>query len=696
MCPEEGLPIPRICPSGFVCDTSGTVEADQPCPEGHFCLEGTATTATFCGISDSINQVSLSKTLAEPTARVKLGKSPNGIDNIFGGRNSVCWNNSTDDFGLQSSQIPSRIWSEMHLLPLDQNSFNAPLRGRFCSDDSCYSLNALVDAFLFDYSSPTFSLRRPIPCPKGMYCQAGTSINLTNMNVLTTPQPCFESMHCPEGSSNPMGAGECDEGFYCPFGEKLSCPIGTFCPQKGQWEPFACEPGSFNGMVGQTRCTPCPMGFICPGFGRIDPAICPHGYVCSAQGLVTPNLRCPAGFYCKNGTITSDPFRNDTTLRPYPCSPGSFCLSGTGYSSIIDGNVLYAQPCQEGFFCESASTSSKGSGLCPVGFTCPRGTATPIPTQPGAFAEFPGTIKAATCLPGYYAPTIESTECYPCPPGTSCEAEGTIVADICPPGTYRSTKEENDLLCEACPQGTWSKAIGLKELGECIRCPPGVICPVDGMTNPCSKSDLPTPFDPVVNVNGIPVPEYWFPLSQRPPYFSSFECLKLNAKFQANDPSIVNQEFFYGELIPPYIDILGRGAHFRSSELSSLKYGNDAKCYRNVKPSGSAIYQKIVNYYGPEFKIQLVIERGDTKVNMNEVADPILLSSVNHITHPSAREFEPSFNCTTRINLFNETLVIDEHKIVYTNPMYDFNGGYDIEKCPFFDESLNCFVDPTY
>ncbi|CAM9872539.1 unnamed protein product, partial [Ectocarpus sp. 12 AP-2014] len=44
-CPDEGMPVPRVCPAGRVCDVTGVARADQPCPEGHFCLEGTATTA---------------------------------------------------------------------------------------------------------------------------------------------------------------------------------------------------------------------------------------------------------------------------------------------------------------------------------------------------------------------------------------------------------------------------------------------------------------------------------------------------------------------------------------------------------------------------------------------------------------------------------------------------------------------------
>ena len=101
------------------------------------------------------------------------------------------------------------------------------------------------------------------------------------------------------------------------------------------------------------------------------------------------------------------------------------------------------------------------------------------------------------------------------------------------------------------------------------------------MTSPCGKSDLPTPFSPVVNLNGLPVPEYEYPSYNLPPSFSSYECLKMNPGYTQGTMDPFYQEFFYGELVPPYIDVLGRGAHFRSSNDDNLKYQETAKCYRN-------------------------------------------------------------------------------------------------------------------
>ena len=33
---------------------------------------------------------------------------------------------------------------------------------------------------------------------------------------------------------------------------------------------------------------------------------------------------------------------------------------------------------------------------------------------------------------------------------------------------------------------------------------------------------------------------------------------------------------------------------------------------------------------------------------------------------------------------------------MYTSPEYDYEGGHDVEKCPLFDDSLGCYVDPNY
>lgn len=458
--------------------------------------------------------------------------------------------------------------------------------------------------------------------------------------------------------------------------------------------------GTFSAQVGQVICTACPRGTICPGFGRIDPALCPAGYICSKTGLSAPNIRCPPGFFCSPGTLTGDPFRNDTTMRPYPCQPGSYCLGGVGYDTVKKGDYLYAQPCTPGFYCEAGCTNPLGSGLCPKGFVCPEGTAVPQPAPKGYSAGTTGTVTPSVCLPGYYSPTIEAVDCYPCPPGTSCEAEGMSVADICPPGTYRSLLEIDGLPCVACPQGTWSKNWQLREKGECITCPTGTVCSVEGNTIPCGWDDLPTPFEPVVNDKGVPTAEYLYSSSVRPAYFSSYQCLSLNPVDSDGTVDPLYQVYFYGELVPPYIDVLGRGPHFRSTNQGNLRYQSMAKCYRNTQRYGSFVYQRFADYYGPQYDIQ-------SGYSHQGYGDASSYSGVwgtgsMYIDLAMARIFDSAFNCTRGFRLMNETANPDLTSKVYTDPANDPSGkerkihrGDDVWYRGTCETDIICDVDAT-
>lgn len=554
---------------------------------------------------------------------------------------------------------------ERHLLPLALDAPFRATRGRYCLDDRCLAFDDANDLkavdYAFDYTMSTFTLRRPVPCREGQYCHPGTGADSLSMKNFTTPQPCFETMYCPEGSFEPSGAGECPQGFYCPFGVKIACPVGTHCPRTGQYDPMPCNPGTFSAQIGVIKCTECPRGYICPGFGRVAPAICPPGFACSRSGLRSPNQRCVAGYFCSNGTETIDPFRNDTTLRPYPCKPGTYCMTGVGYDSVKRGDFLYAQDCTEGFYCEAGSNSPRGSGLCPPGFICPKGTAVPRPTPKGSYAELEGTIVAQKCLPGTYTPTIESTTCYPCPPGTSCPSEGTFIPNLCGPGTYHSSVGGNLIPCKDCPQGTWSKNYGLTEIGECVKCPPGVICPIEGMTEPCSRSDRPTSFSPIVKFQGNPSLEYIHDPSSRPIYYAQFACLSLNAGYLTDTMDPFTQTYFFGEILPPYIDVLGRGPHFRATDQLHLKFQKTAKCYTNTQRYGSAVFQRISDYFGPQYDIQFGRDhQGYARLypNGSSYYNGFFGKGSLFIDLPSARKYELAFNCTRGFQFMNESVVL--------------------------------------
>ena len=68
-----------------------------------------------------------------------------------------------------------------------------------------------------------------------------------------------------------------------------------------------------------------------------------------------------------------------------------------------------------------------------------------------------------------------------------------------------------------------------------------------------------------------------------------------------------------------------------------------------------------------------------------------------YIDLPKARVYDPAFNCTKGLMLMNSSLVLeDEKRIVYTESGHDFEGGYDVEKCPTFDIDLGCYIDETF
>ena len=143
------------------------------------------------------------------------------------------------------------------------------------------------------------------------------------------------------------------------------------------------------------------------------------------------------------------------------------------------------------------------------------------------------------------------------------------------------------------------------------------------------------------------------PTDLRPPPFSIDECLALNTK------NSLSTEYFFGELIPPYIDILGRGPHFRASDQSSLKYQSIAKCYNNSQPHGSAVYMRMADYYGPQYNIQTG--------HPHQGYGIALLNNQIYVTAPP-RGFDCSFNYFRG----------------------ERNGYIDLPKARFYDPAFNC------
>lgn len=168
VCNAFGMTVPRICPANYICDEKGMDKA-KPCPTNYICDRGTATLSTACLKS-------------------------------FDFGSETCFDNSTDDFGLQASGYPASVWAERHLMPLDEEASIAPIRGRFCLDNSCLAYGDSDDFQVFDksfdYTSTRFTLRRP-KCVEGTNCR-------------------------PEISPSRK---TCSKGHFCRMGKCCSCNL---------------------------------------------------------------------------------------------------------------------------------------------------------------------------------------------------------------------------------------------------------------------------------------------------------------------------------------------------------------------------------------------------------------------------------------------------------------------------------------
>jgi hypothetical protein len=58
------------------------------------------------------------------------------------------------------------------------------------------------------------------------------------------------------------------------------------------------------------------------------------------------------------------------------------------------------------------------------------------------------------------------------------------------------------------------------------------------------------------------------------------------------------------QVVPPYIDVLGRGPNFRATDQLHLRFQSEAKCYFNPYRFGTGIYQRLADFLGPQYDIQ--------------------------------------------------------------------------------------------
>ncbi|XP_075046430.1 uncharacterized protein LOC142107145 [Mixophyes fleayi] len=465
----EGARSPMPCPAGTLSDAKGLSSKleCQPCPGGHYCNNtGQISPSGLCAAGYYCADGSET---SSPSHGPSGGLCPPG---------HYCPSGSATPIpcppGTHTLQIGS---TECHICPA----------GKSCMPGTI-----------------------PQPCPRGFYCLQGTGLDW---------RPCHPGTYSSElGLESAAGCRACDGGSYCMFYNSTSvtgdCTGGYYCTTFSQRpDPEEEIPGSAG---------PCPTGHYCPR-GSIVPTPCPlgtfnsriklhiesecsscfAGHYCDSLGLATPTGRCSEGFYCISSSISPHP--SSVSYMGGPCPAGHFCPVGSavpqpcppGTYSLIERQGV-CQPCTEGFYCPSNSSSLEGKE-CPAGFYCPAGTISPeqFPCPRGTYNPQKGSHLVEDCLPcdpGHYCDksgqtqvTGECSEGYYCVHSvqTSTPNQG-MLGDLCPLGHYCPN---GSAVPHPCPAGYYSNTSGNVGPEACVVCEPGQFCDRPGLAAPNGPCD---------------------------------------------------------------------------------------------------------------------------------------------------------------------------------------------------------------
>jgi hypothetical protein len=101
-----------------------------------------------------------------------------------------------------------------------------------------------------------------------------------------------------------------------------------------------------------------------------------------------------------------------------------------------------------------------------MGYYCPVGSTIPTPCGAGTYSNGSGLAECLPCPAGYYC--LEQANSFietPCPSGRYCP-EGTEFGD-----QFR------------CPKGSYFNETGAKDEADCLHCPGGTYCEIDGLSS---------------------------------------------------------------------------------------------------------------------------------------------------------------------------------------------------------------------
>jgi hypothetical protein len=384
---------PQPCWDGLLC----TMTSWQLCPKGHYCYENTkfnCTTGDWC----------IEEGLVLPGGDPPNSSPPGGCGNnqMLYTYSGLChcipgYYTNTDREGLQCEECPA--------------GYTCP----FLSDRR-FPCDANMAPYA--YCPPGTTERTGLLCPTGHTCN------------ITTSTPCFF------------------DGYYCHRGEKIICPIGTYCDpslsstyEYGLYYATDCpqEPGYYCVSAG-IKDPRCPAGYACPSYNEIE--ACPDGTYCP-PGSTEP-ITCASGYYSENTTVPcrqcpSNYYCPPLTTEPTPCPSNRACPAGSA-----------APQCPPGFYCPNATAIVP----CPPYQHCPINATAPINCSAGQWFDA-AAARCTTCDALYY-----------CPYGTTTQIQCPIVGVICPTGSAKPVQCAPPN-CPAGKGGGWSDALTSR-----TSCPP--------------------------------------------------------------------------------------------------------------------------------------------------------------------------------------------------------------------------------
>ncbi|KAH9252082.1 hypothetical protein BASA81_010064 [Batrachochytrium salamandrivorans] len=262
----------------------------------------------------------------------------------------------------------------------------------------------------------------PYVCVVNARCTGGyirsVSFAVADSGVVTQPKCTL----CPGGQYRKLNdlqitCTDCPEGYYGDPNTVRStetctgvCPAGSWCAT-GASAPTPCGAGFYgralvnSGGPGytsfETGCLACPAGKYCPNaISVLANAVNCNAGTCgyTAQSTASCSQACEAGYYCQAGSACPGTACGSGLLTGYPSGTNAYCPQGstlplqvpTGYYGVGD-----------------SSTTFRSVSLCPNGFSCNNGVATPCIEGFYSGTSFTPAQRIAcqACNNGYYCPT---------------------------------------------------------------------------------------------------------------------------------------------------------------------------------------------------------------------------------------------------------------------------------------------------